>query len=351
MKIHNVILATFVLLVIAGNAYAASFDCGKAASEVEKIICSDDELSRLDESLNKAFLGALKRADIKKQALESQRQWLKNERNACQNAECIRNAYETRIRKLRDGIGGRYELLKRYPTGIHEGMFEVDPSNMEVCRAYEKNLNSFPEIEHPMVCERPINPAFEEFKRFQWTELNASEQRDTVLKIDKQSPYYKANPGAMKIEQWEEELKARIAKGRIRLRLAQIEVNEIDGKPLDAPLYMLEYDPGGKCDPMSQQSLNYYSLGYEYFITDQHMDNLVRIWGELSDPFVYKNKVYFTSFTYTDWSDWFKHRLKSRQYEVWLYELMRPVGDFAAVPACRFRYIGKVPVIPSKPLE
>jgi uncharacterized protein len=89
------------------QAHAASFDCGKAASEVEKIICGDDELSRLDESLNNAYLQALKRTDIKEQMIKSQRQWLKNERNACQNAECIKKAYETRIKELilsvRDG--------------------------------------------------------------------------------------------------------------------------------------------------------------------------------------------------------------------------------------------------------
>ena len=48
-------LGAFFLLIIAGNADAASFDCGKATSEVEKIICSDDELSRLDESLSKVY--------------------------------------------------------------------------------------------------------------------------------------------------------------------------------------------------------------------------------------------------------------------------------------------------------
>ena len=43
---------------------------------------------------------ALKRTDIKEQTIESQRQWLKNDRNACQNADCIKTAYETRIKEL-----------------------------------------------------------------------------------------------------------------------------------------------------------------------------------------------------------------------------------------------------------
>ncbi len=120
---------------------------------------------------------------------------------------------------------------------------------MDVCKIYEKNLNSFPEIKHPMVCERPINPAFKEFKELQWTDLNVSEQREIVLKMDKQSLYYKANPSAFNIEEWEKQFKLRVADGRIRLRLGKIEVTEIYGKPLDAPLYMLEYDTGRKCNP------------------------------------------------------------------------------------------------------
>jgi uncharacterized protein len=100
MKIHNFVLDTFLLLMIAGNIHAASFDCGKASSEVEKIICSDEELSKLDESLSEAYLQALKRAYIKRQAIESQRKWLKNHRNTCQNAECLKRAYETRIKEL-----------------------------------------------------------------------------------------------------------------------------------------------------------------------------------------------------------------------------------------------------------
>jgi hypothetical protein len=56
-------LGTFFFLIIAGSINAASFDCGKAVSEVEKIICGDDKLSRLDETLNKAYLQALERDD------------------------------------------------------------------------------------------------------------------------------------------------------------------------------------------------------------------------------------------------------------------------------------------------
>ncbi len=90
----------FILLFLHITAQAASFDCTKAKSEVEKLICSDDELSKLDECLNEAYLKALNRTDIKEQAIESQREWLKYGRDVFQNAACLKGAYETRIKEL-----------------------------------------------------------------------------------------------------------------------------------------------------------------------------------------------------------------------------------------------------------
>lgn len=96
-------------------AHAASFDCGKAASKTERLICGDDALSKLDEDLNKAYLHSLERNDVKQQATESQRQWLKKERNICQNAECIKAAYETRIKEL--GFTSSFGIVFSRPSG------------------------------------------------------------------------------------------------------------------------------------------------------------------------------------------------------------------------------------------
>jgi uncharacterized protein len=84
----------------AGNIHAASFDCSKATSEVEKIICANDELSKLDNSLITAYQQVLDRTRKKKEMIESQNQWLENERNECQDAQCIKKAYEIRIKEL-----------------------------------------------------------------------------------------------------------------------------------------------------------------------------------------------------------------------------------------------------------
>ncbi|MBN1472986.1 MAG: DUF1311 domain-containing protein [Syntrophaceae bacterium] len=90
----------FILLFLPMPIQAASFDCAKAKSEVEKIICSNEELSKLDKSMNEAYLKSLNRTDIKEQAIQSQKEWLKYALDLCQNAQCIKQAYETRIWEL-----------------------------------------------------------------------------------------------------------------------------------------------------------------------------------------------------------------------------------------------------------
>lgn len=51
MKKYTLVLASLFLLIILGNIDAASFDCRKATSEVEKMICEDQTLSNTDEEL------------------------------------------------------------------------------------------------------------------------------------------------------------------------------------------------------------------------------------------------------------------------------------------------------------
>ena len=53
-------LAGLLLILLAAPATAASFDCAKARTKVEKLICKDPQLSRQDEDLAKAYGEALK---------------------------------------------------------------------------------------------------------------------------------------------------------------------------------------------------------------------------------------------------------------------------------------------------
>src|SRR5688572_18119262 len=88
--VARVLFAAFVALIFtvllpSDNAPAASFDCATATQPVEKLICSDAELSKLDEEMARAYSDAIARlSSADAPALKSnQRAWLKTRRAKC----------------------------------------------------------------------------------------------------------------------------------------------------------------------------------------------------------------------------------------------------------------------------
>jgi len=101
---YSVILITFPTLVNT-PLWAASFDCKKASTEMEKIICDDAELSGLDSKMAKAYkklLAALPKAEAKV-LLEDQREWLVKREETfyqCDVDGCFAYVYAKRISTL-----------------------------------------------------------------------------------------------------------------------------------------------------------------------------------------------------------------------------------------------------------
>jgi len=81
-------LAVWTGLALCAPAHAASFDCTKAGTAIEKMICGDDALSKLDEDLNAAYKTALQDTQHAEATRQAQKQWLKT-RNACQDNACV----------------------------------------------------------------------------------------------------------------------------------------------------------------------------------------------------------------------------------------------------------------------
>jgi glucose/arabinose dehydrogenase/uncharacterized protein YecT (DUF1311 family) len=94
---------TWILLLAAchaGAAHAASFDCRKAGTKVETLVCADPGLSKLDDRLAEAYESALARATAPTVVENSQVAWLRTQRNACGDADCLRREYTARIAAL-----------------------------------------------------------------------------------------------------------------------------------------------------------------------------------------------------------------------------------------------------------
>jgi uncharacterized protein len=87
-----------VAFLAISQVQAASFDCAKARTKIEKLICANEELSKLDEALAAAYAVALKSPDPTILKAEHQA-WLKL-RSTCMDVTCIKRAYENRLRAV-----------------------------------------------------------------------------------------------------------------------------------------------------------------------------------------------------------------------------------------------------------
>lgn len=85
-------------------ASGPSFDCAKASSRYEKMVCDTPELSALDRQLDGVFKQALARSTEKDVLRAEQRGWIKG-RDECWKASdvmaCVRELYQVRIVELR----------------------------------------------------------------------------------------------------------------------------------------------------------------------------------------------------------------------------------------------------------
>ena len=93
------IFCTLLTLGVSGTVQAASFDCGKATTKMEKMICADEDLSKLDEKLAEAYKTALHSEKQPNVLQQAQQQWL-TKRNDCVAVSCAKHAYETRLQTL-----------------------------------------------------------------------------------------------------------------------------------------------------------------------------------------------------------------------------------------------------------
>ncbi|QSA99482.1 ankyrin repeat domain-containing protein [Methylomonas sp. EFPC1] len=144
------ILLLLVLSSFSNVSLSASFDCSKAKTNIEKLICGTQQLSELDSKLEETYSNQRKRfkpveensqkpsnADEDRLVAE-QKHWLKHTRNACSDEACLKQAYTDRIDALdpfADGIIS-CENMRKFPEKIfiegidlgsgHNSPIEVD---------------------------------------------------------------------------------------------------------------------------------------------------------------------------------------------------------------------------------
>jgi uncharacterized protein len=117
--------ATLMCLVLTSWARAATFDCDKASTSVEKVICSDTRLTNLDDQLGRRYKDALAASSNSGALKAEQKAWLSS-RNQCKDSDCIIKAYDDRISVLsamsspaKSGdVTGTYKMKDRGQRGL-----------------------------------------------------------------------------------------------------------------------------------------------------------------------------------------------------------------------------------------
>lgn len=85
---------------VDNNPFAPSFDCTKASSSQERMICGDRELSKLDVQMAGAYADARQKSTDANALRAEQKQWLKNTQRSCSDKACLVGAYTARIAEL-----------------------------------------------------------------------------------------------------------------------------------------------------------------------------------------------------------------------------------------------------------
>lgn len=151
-------ITIILLLLLSTPAFSASFDCKKAASSVEKTVCSNPKLSQLDTNLAIYYHDAM--TDLspegQKETKQYQKKWLKEIPQYCQArvklksvdnlAECLKDAYEDRVSQL---LGILNKFPNRIFRNVHMMHWETIHSENDDPDYITKIEIIYPQIENP----------------------------------------------------------------------------------------------------------------------------------------------------------------------------------------------------------
>lgn len=98
------LFSLFTFIFLCSVSHAVSFDCLGATTFVEKAICTDPLLGKMDDTLSENYRYMLSSNigdGAKKDLRVTQKKWL-SERNKCTNNKCVADAYRERVDQVCD---------------------------------------------------------------------------------------------------------------------------------------------------------------------------------------------------------------------------------------------------------
>jgi uncharacterized protein len=86
-----------LLLLVSSPVFSASFDCNKAETDAEVMVCATNNLSMADDVLTELYR---KRVKEDPSLRDEQRFWIRNVRDAATSPEELQDIYQVRIQEL-----------------------------------------------------------------------------------------------------------------------------------------------------------------------------------------------------------------------------------------------------------
>jgi uncharacterized protein len=103
-KLALATVTSLSIYLLSTHANSASFNCSKASTWVEKTVCTNAELSKLDEAMAKKYRKDLTNAAndedseaYKNNVILNQKLWLNFQRNTCKDTKCLIREYTEHI--------------------------------------------------------------------------------------------------------------------------------------------------------------------------------------------------------------------------------------------------------------
>lgn len=172
---------------LALSAQAASFDCGKAETKAERLICDNPGISELDDRLSVAYKVALKNKQQANTIRAVQRDWIEV-RNECDTAWCLLSSYEDRLKAL--GVSNLYpdrieKPHERYRYFIMEEseFIEDESKNRPFCRAALDALIKTKPSEDHLVCTDGVLFKLSGVSDPPWEKLDLAQHGELAKKL------------------------------------------------------------------------------------------------------------------------------------------------------------------------
>jgi uncharacterized protein len=239
------LLSVMLSLCMAVNVHAASFDCAKASTKVEKMICDNPEISMLDDELSASYKTALQDEQQAESIRQAQKQWLK-ERNRCADADCVKRVYVARLQALSLAPVKSDSKPKQKPR------FTVTQGKgWTICESYANFLNTLPESEALPLCHLKLSPDFPDLKEPDWEELDIPGHLELVYAMEKLTSPCRHDRPVDNFEHWKAVFEQQVRSGDAFPRLRRVRLALIDGGPVET---ILAYEPDrDSCDKAFKQ--------------------------------------------------------------------------------------------------